>query len=345
MNEMTSDPSPTQSDTPTTLLIRGRSIPVNYEEIAHDRLRFYEANPRVYSLVRRNDKVPTQADIQQQLLEMDHVKELVQDIKRNGGLMEPVLVKRGSFEVLEGNSRLAAYRALASKEPLKWAKMRCMMLPEAFPENLTFALLAQLHVRGKKDWAPFEQAGFFYRRFHDQSVDVAALANEAGLSQKRVKQLIDTYDFMIKAGEDDISHWSHYEELLKSRVIQKTRVTFPTFDDTVVSLIRTDSSFKAVDVRDRLPTICSGPLKTVRRFAEGKLSFEDAFESAVDAGADNNALRRLNKFRQWLADSATARVVLSAAGDQDRAKVAFELEKIRSRVVSLQGMLDRAKKV
>lgn len=289
-------------DLPTTMLIRGHEIPVAYEEIPHDRLRFYEANPRVYTIVRRKGKAPTQGDIQAQLLEMEHVKELIQDIRRNGGLIEPVLVKRGSYEVLEGNSRLAAYRALAIKEPVKWAKIRCMLLPETLPEDLTFALLAQLHVRGKKDWAPFEQAGFLFRRFHDQNVDIPALANETGLSQKRVKQLIDTYDFMTKAGETDITHWSHYEEFLKSRVIQKAREKFPTFDRTVVELIKTDETFKAVDVRDRLPKICVGPLKSLRKFAEGALAFEDAFDAAMDAGADNNALRRLNKFRQWLAD-------------------------------------------
>lgn len=70
-------------------------------------------NPRVYSVVRANGKQPTQEEIQQQLSDLEHVKELREDIKRNGGLIEPLIVRGGSLDVLEGNSRLAAYRKLA----------------------------------------------------------------------------------------------------------------------------------------------------------------------------------------------------------------------------------------
>jgi ParB-like chromosome segregation protein Spo0J len=66
-----------------------------------------------------NGKQPTQEEIQQQLSELEHVKELREDIKRNGGLLEPLIVREGSLEVLEGNRRLAAYRQLAAKEPIK----------------------------------------------------------------------------------------------------------------------------------------------------------------------------------------------------------------------------------
>lgn len=38
---------------------------------------------------------PRQDDIQRKLLELDHVKALIQDIKRNGGLTDPVVVRAG----------------------------------------------------------------------------------------------------------------------------------------------------------------------------------------------------------------------------------------------------------
>jgi hypothetical protein len=148
---------------------------------------------------------------------------------------------------------------------------------------------------------------------------------------------------MLQSGEADMSHWSHYEEYLRSRVIQKTRAKFASFNDVVVGLIQADPHFRAQDVRDRLPKVCEGPTRTVRRFAEGKLSFEDAYEAALDAGADNTALRKLNKFRQWLADAGTARVLTSAEG-QDHDKIAYELDKIRVRIVQLQNTLSRAGK-
>jgi hypothetical protein len=326
-----------------TITLRNREVPVVHEDIDQSKLRFYEANPRIYSMLRKDGGTTNQEEIQARLLSMDHVKELIQDIRRNGGLIEPILVRRGTFEVLEGNCRLAAYRALYEKEPLKWAKVRCILLPEGLPDSLTFALLAQLHVKGKKDWAPFEQAGFLYRRFHDQQIDLPTLAGETGLSQKRVKQLIDTYDFMLKSGEADITHWSHYEEYLKSRAIQKTREKYPSFDRTVVDLIQKAPQFKAVDVRDRLPKICVGPARALKRFAEGNMSFEDSYEIALESGADNNALRRLNKFRQWIAEQDTAKTLAEAEG-QDADKIKYELDKIAARTAWLQKMLSKSGK-
>ena len=321
-----------------TVTLRGKQVPVVHEDLDQSKLRFYESNPRIYSIVRKDGKTPSQSEIQDRLLQMDHVKELIQDIRRNDGLMEPILVRQGTYEVLEGNSRLAAYRWLHAKEPVKWSKIPCIIFPKDLPDNMTFALLAQLHVKGKKDWAPFEQAGFLRRRFHDQGIDLPTLASETGLSQKRVRQLIDTYDFMIERGEADITHWSHYEEYLKSRTIQKARDKYPSFDRTVVSLIQTDPQLKAVDVRDRLPKVCIGPPRALKKFSEGNMTFEDAYEIAVESGADNNALRRLNKFRQWMAEPETAKMLTQAEG-QDADKIAFELDKIRSRVISIQKML------
>ena len=323
-----------------TMVIRGTAVPVTYEDVDQNRLRFYEANPRIYSFIRKGGKTPTQADILERLLDMEHVKELIQDIRRNGGLMEPILVRRGTYEVLEGNSRLAAYRALAVKDPLKWAKIRCILLPESLQDNLTFALLAQLHVKGKKDWAPFEQAGFLYRRFHEQHIDLPTLSAETGLSQKRVKALMDTYEFMTDSGETDITHWSHYEEFLKNRSIQKACDKYPSFTDTVVGLIQKDSSFKAVDVRDRLPKICAAPAKTLKRFADGSLPFEKAFDAAIDAGVDNNAYRKLNRFRQWIADADAVKAMVDA-DTSEADKIVYELDKIKNRVVQVQKIMEK----
>lgn len=328
-----------------TMLIRGRTIPIGHREIDQSELRFYPANPRIYSILRQDADAaePSQIEIEKQLLAMDHVKHLVQDIKRHGGLIEPLIVRDGTFEVLEGNSRLAAYRALFVQDPVRWSKVRCTILPRDIDDTLVFALLAQLHVRGKKDWVPFEQAGFLYRRFNEQKVDLHSLAQESNLSLQRVRQLIDTYQFMLDSGERDISHWSHYEEFLKSRTIGKAREQFPTFESRVVELIKNDLALKAIDLRDRLPKIVIGPQRNLKRFSEGKVDFEAAVEIAVDAGADNNVVRKMNKFRQWLAEPH----VMTAVKEVDGAeldKISFELAHIRKRVEALESAISRGMK-
>jgi hypothetical protein len=147
-----------------TLTLRGKEIQVKVGLMAQAELRFYPENPRVYSIVSPDEGKPTQEEIERALKGMDHVKQLVQSIKANGGLTDHLLVRDGDFVVLEGNSRLAAYRILFEREPRQWAQIKCKLLPKDIAEEDVFALLGEYHIIGRKDWAPYEQAGYLYRR-------------------------------------------------------------------------------------------------------------------------------------------------------------------------------------
>ncbi|RUW94397.1 ParB N-terminal domain-containing protein [Mesorhizobium sp. M7A.F.Ca.US.010.02.1.1] len=320
-----------------TLLIRGMEVPVQSTTLPQIELRFFVDNPRVYSILRADGEEPSQATIERKLLEMDHVKALIQDIKRNGGLTDPVIVRAGKLEVLEGNSRLAAYRALAKLDPIKWGQMKCRLLPADIDEGLVFALLGQYHIKGKKDWAPFEQAGFLYRRFKVHDVDVAQLAQEIGLSKRKVEHLIDTYQFMYDHGEADTARWSYYDEYLKSSQIRKARLSQPGFDDLVVNKIKSGEIPRAVDVRDRLPVICSAP-KALQKFATKIYDFEESHEQAVEAGADSAPYKRLAKFRLWLV-KPDVEAALGKAQGETRKKIQFELDKLAGRIDVVRGKL------
>src|SRR5260370_29022979 len=194
-----------------SLVILGVKVPTKTQMLPQKKLLFFADNPRVYSIVRANGKQPTQEEIQQQLSELEHVKELREDIKRNGGLLEPLIVRGGWQEVVEGNSRRAAYRQLAAKEPIKWGMVKCTVLPADVEDSLVFALLGQFHIKGKKDWAPYEQAGFLYRRFKDHSVSPKILSQELGLGIKKATHLIETYRFMVDHNEAERSRGSNSE--------------------------------------------------------------------------------------------------------------------------------------
>jgi hypothetical protein len=318
-----------------TLTIRNKKIPVTVRFLEQSKLKFFAENPRVYSVLRSGTgKEPSQEEIQEHLLEMDHVKILIQDIKANGGLIDPIIVKAGSLEVLEGNSRLAAYRTLAGKDPVKWGLIKSMVLPADIDEGLVFALLGQYHIKGKKDWAPFEQAGFLYRRSKKQKVDLGTLAAEIGLTQKKVKHLIETYEAMLNNGEKDTARWSYYDEYLKSSKIRKARETYPEFEEVVMDQIKSGDIPRAVDIREKLHVICSAKGKTLPKFIKGEFDFDEAFESAVAAGGDNDTYRKLEKFRTWLARPEVSRELLESKG-QIRQKMTYELEKLHGLVQTL----------
>src|SRR5260370_10735533 len=279
-----------------TILIRGQAIPVTTKSLEEDKLKFYAENPRVYSILHGNGETPTQEEIQQRLLEMEHVKVLVQDIQLNKGLIEPLIVRDGTLEVLEGNSRLAAYRFLAKSDPVQWGYVKCTVLPNGIDESLVFALLGQLHIKGKKDWAPYEQAGFLYRRSKKHNADFQSLALEIGMSAKHVKHLVETYQFMLANDEDNINRWSYYDKYLKSNKIKRAREQNPVLDSLVIKKIRREEIERAVDLREQLPVICSTP-KILAKFVSGAYDFSDAYEAAVQAGGDTAPLKTGKKFR------------------------------------------------
>lgn len=328
----------TEAPPAEVLLIREQEISVRTMMLPQADLRFYVDNPRIYSIMHPDGIEPTQEDIQRKLLEMDHVKTLIQDIKLNGGLTDAVIVRDKSWEVLEGNSRLAAFRYLAKIDPIKWGQIKCTLLPNELDEGLIFALLGQYHIKGKKDWAPFEQAGFLYRRSLSHNMDAAQLAQEMGLSAQKVRHLIATYEFMVSHQEIDTSRWSYYDEYLKNRVIRNVRQQYGDFDALVVEKIKSGEIERAVEVREQLPVICKAP-KILKKFRDQSYDFVDAYQLAVDAGVDSGPYKRLAEFRRWLDKPETTDALIKAKGEAKK-RIGFELAKLKRSMETIHRKWD-----
>ena len=103
--------------------------------------------------------------------------------KGNQGLLEPIIVRNGDCVVLEGNSRLAAYRILKIEDPITWSKIDCKILSSDISEEFIFILLGNFHITGKKDWEPFETAGYLYRRKTSHNISLSQLESEVGLTK------------------------------------------------------------------------------------------------------------------------------------------------------------------
>ena len=184
--------------TTETLIIGKQEFIVQLRELNQADLQFYPENPRVYSVLNVLDENPTQDEIQQYMCSLDHVKQLKVSIESNGGLIDPLVVRDGDFTVLEGNSRLAAYRLLCAIDPIKWGKVRCKVLPHDISDSAIFTLLGQYHIIGRKDWEPFEQAHYLYRRHKQTKTPVAFMAQELGISKQKAEKMIQVIEFMIE---------------------------------------------------------------------------------------------------------------------------------------------------
>ena len=317
-----------------TLTLGGQEIPVQNGYLPVHDLSFYSENPRIYSLIQRPGIEPSQDEIFNRLRGLDHVKQLIQSIRANGGLTDPMLVKDGDLVVLEGNSRLAAYRELARNDAITWGKAKVRLLPSDISEKLVFALLGEYHIIGRKDWAPYEQAGYLYRRNVTHGVSAESMASEMGIPVRTVNHLINTYKFMVEHDETSVTRWSYYDEYLKSTIVRKARRENPELDDIVVVKIKRREIPAAVDVRNKLVKLLDvakvGPEPT-KILVSGDKTFDRAFESAQDRGVENIWLRRFKRFRgelqvsEFMAD-------LERMSPEQQDKCLYEVGKIQQSI-------------
>lgn len=323
--------------------IQGQQVKVHHEWINQDELLFYPKNPRVYSALDTASKDPSQDEIQRHMLSLDHVKNLVKSIKDNGGLLEPIIVHGGSKEVIEGNSRLAAYRKLEEEDSVRWRKIRCIVLPNTIEERLIFSYLGQIHIAGRKNWMPYEQAGLLYRRHKEHGVEVEALAKEVGRGAPTIKKYLEAYGMMLDNDDNKPSKWSFYYEYCKSRKIQTARNKFPELDKVILDKIKFNEQVNsdeiiAEDIRDKLPSILEGPKKVLKNFMNGKLTMDEAYEKVEEAGGNDVSMKKVVGFENWLKDDDTS-VNFEKMSKENKDKIAFSLGRIASQAQQLARRL------
>ncbi len=329
-----------QDNVTNSITLSGEEVPYVFCLLPQMDLKFYPENPRIYSVVFTGDEMPSQDEIQERLEERDHVKELAQSIQANGGLIDPLWVRDGDFLVIEGNSRLAAYRILSRKDPVSWGKVKCHVLPKNIDDKKIFSFLCQCHVVGRQDWAPYEQAGIIWRRQKHHGDSPEYMSKEMGMSLTEVKHLIEVYSFMDDHNDTAVQHWSYYYEYLKSRKIQNQRESYPELDRVIVKRVKSGEISRAEDIRDKVTRIAGAGGQILQTFIDKPKSLEACYEKATERSENTALYRALNKFRIKIGDLDT-RKSLQGMGQKNRQKCKFELNKIRTSAVRLLKVIDK----
>ena len=324
------------------LTIGKHDYKVKNQELLQANLKFYPENPRVYSVLDVSKSEPTQEEIEKVMCKMDHVKQLKESIKANGGLIDPLIVRDGDYIVLEGNSRLAAYRMLYREDPIKWAKVRCMLLPADISDAAIFTLIGQYHIVGRKDWDPYEQAGYLRRRIQASNQSIEGISKELGLSVGKAKEYVEVYQYMIDKKDNHPEKWSYYEELLKSRSIKKYIDTVDGLEDEIVRQIKSNEINRALDVREYLGGIAKiksdkDVKKVMRDIAEEGLSIYEGYERLERGGKTSDVYNTLVKFRKRIAEDDFKERV---AQEKKTGQIKMELSKIIKESERLIKMID-----
>ena len=300
-----------------------------------DELKFWPENPRVYSALRQKlfGEEPTQKDIEEVMTSLENVKRLRSSIKAFGGLTHPLFVRNGV--VIEGNSRLAAYRLLCRVDKIKWAKVRCNVLPDDMSDDLVFALIGSIHIDGVTEWTPFEQAGYLFRHLQKSKKPIEAISKDCGLTTAKAKLYVKVYETMLDNEDTDQSKWSYYVEMLKNSDIITKSKNFPELNliDTLCKKIKDGSITKANEFRD-IGKLAKANSSEAYRALEAYINDEESLESAVtkvSAEEQKKHARHIAKsFREFLANPSFIHQLMN-----DDEEFKFEMDRIISRINKL----------
>lgn len=292
-------------ETRRIITLAGKDIVVIDKELDQRDLEYYPENPRVFTALRSiDDQEPTQEQIQKIMMAQDHVKVLQQNIKAHGGLMIPIVVK--GRVVIEGNSRLAAYRRLAREDPQKWAKIRCSILPEDFDQEMIDMLLCNTHIIGQTPWSPFEKAGQLYRTKERSRKRVGVIAGELGMKESEVQMLINVYQAMMNADDIRPTKWSFYFELFKNPAIKKADKDNPELNlvGQIIDKIKHDELDDAhQDIRDIAKVVKSqheDALEILTEYLDGDLELSEAVDLASDLNKEASIKKSVSGFNKIL---------------------------------------------
>ena len=284
----------------TTIAIMGEDVPARLEVLEVRRLHFLPDNPRVYAAIREmadfGDLTPDekQVRIYKCLLKEPSVKKLIPEIKRDGGLQEPVVIRHDTFQVIEGNSRLAAYRKLHDDtDDDRWTHIRCLVVTNLNDDQQT-RLLSQAHLKGRTEWSPYAKALMCFRWVKEDKKGESKLADLTGFTPTAIRTSVKIIQLMKENNDDNLSHFSYYDVLVRNRAISAATAKRPKLQERLVSQIK-DEAFAAQKMREQLPTILRKP-QVLRKFERGDIALEDAYERARVSGTQ----QRLRKVRDEL---------------------------------------------
>lgn len=326
--------------TQETITIRGEAIDIGLDTVSVDKLRFLPDNPRVYAVTHGVPGFRELSPEQQQnlifeaLCKEPSVKNLKKDIPRNGGLLERILVRHDTNEVVEGNSRLAAYRLLRNEAADgSWEEIDCRLVGSLTDEQQA-AYLQEIHVAGKTPWSAYEKANFAHVHRSEKNWSVEHIARLFGESEATIRRKISVIKMMAENNDPKREHFSYYDVLYGiQRNASKDRDWSPLWIAVRRQIrgMKSDESanpYTAMELRRRLPAVMKKP-KIERRFIAGKVSLDDAFQSAKISRVEE----RLRKAIAMLRDVAKAdiRAIERArlgAFKQDARKAKREVERV-----------------
>ncbi len=328
----------------------------DYKEIGA--LKFFKDNPRVYSVVR---EIPgfdnlteeeKQEKIFEKLLNEPSVKNLREEIKRHGGLLDPIVVSMNTWEVIEGNSRLAIYKELHdSQADGEWELIPCRLISK-FEDDELAAYLSQIHIKGKTKWTAYEKYNFAYVRFIKSTLNgnpkgkaYSQIANLFGESEATIRHRIKVIKLMEDKQDNVRDNLSYYDVLVRNA--DSLKMIEDGGLNTLLEEIKRsgenkededEKEFTAQEMRKALPNLFRKP-KLLKQYEDGKIAFKEAASRAEVSECKQNIVRATS----FLGDISKRDVGKLATNDFNAFAQSFK--KLKKEFERVEGIIQLQKKI
>ena len=281
-----------------TMRILGKSVDVSDDYIDIHALKFLKDNPRVYACTHGEpnfENLPEERQqeiIYEKLLKEQSVKNLIPEIKRHGGLMESIIIRCDTMEVIEGNSRLAVYRKLdeGQAEKGEWDFIPCDIVSSLTDEQQA-AFLNQIHVKGKTQWTAYEKANFAYVR-KERGWDFSDIAELFGESESTIRTRVKSIEMMKDNEDNKQSHFSYYDVLVRNPKISEGMKKAEGYDGLFLDIKNLGpdeqaNSFTAQELRNKLPIVLNKP-KVLKKYVAREINLDQAYQRAKISDVEEN---------------------------------------------------------
>jgi uncharacterized protein YukE len=307
-----------------SITVLGREITYEIKDVDISSLEYYSENPRINYIISKYPKENiTQEFIGQELLKLDSTKEIIKDLEQNKGLLDEVYVVGN--KVVEGNTRLCAYRRLSRKyqDDSRWKKIKARILNGEVKDEELFYILGIFHIKGKTEWDAYEKAAYIHKMIRVLHKNPEDIAKQLRKQKKTIEAMLKAYEVMsrkylrssnepalMNGARDELKKYSYFEAFfLQKELVQKSEDT-PDFIDQFVEWVKEDRFKAARNVRD-LPKILTNK-KAHKAFCEGES--REAFDEAMHILYEHKPekvdrfYKKVREFRDLINDAETLKI-------------------------------------
>ncbi|NUN23287.1 MAG: hypothetical protein HUU09_07440 [Candidatus Jettenia caeni] len=317
-----------------TITVFGRKIAYEIKDIDIYSLEYYPENPRInYIISRTHPEKITQEFIEQELLKLDSTKERIKDLEENKGLLDEIYVLGN--KVVEGNTRLCAFRRLHKKYPdaSHWRFIKARILQDGVTDEELFYILGTFHIKGKTEWDAYEKAAYIYKMIKVLKKNPEEVAKQLGKQRKTVESMLNAYEAMskkylinsdnveiINGARDELKKYSYFEAFFLQKDLVSRVNEAPAFLDDFVQWVKEDRFKRAQDVRE-LPKILSNK-KACKAFYESDT--DEAFDESMHILYENKPekvdrfYKKVREFREFLKEAEVLKVKMEIDSNKNK---------------------------